>query len=259
MYKLPNLTANVDTHIHTCLCHHATGEMEDYVVTAIDKGLEKMYFLEHLEMGIDYFEVTWLTEQDFDYYFSEGERLKKKYGADIQIGLGVEVGYNPFHREEILKKLTERKWDRIGISYHYYKPKGYSKHLNLVSRKKENVEALAQFDGEALLNTYLDTLKEAVHYLPGDALCHLDAALRFLPDQVYSKENMKKVQLLLKAVKDEGMALEINTSGIAIRNEPFPASHIVSMATELEIPLHLGSDAHSPENVGRYFEMFCCS
>ena len=78
-YASYTLPTNSDGHIHTKYCHHAIGEMEEYVLCGIEKGLEEIVFLEHMEAGIHYFEKTWLTEDDFDIYFSEGKRLQKKF------------------------------------------------------------------------------------------------------------------------------------------------------------------------------------
>ena len=72
------IDTSIDGHVHTRLCHHASGEMEEYVQTAIDRGLKKLVFLEHLEIGINYFESTWLTDDDFKIYFAEGKRLQEE-------------------------------------------------------------------------------------------------------------------------------------------------------------------------------------
>jgi histidinol-phosphatase (PHP family) len=81
LFKYMNkINLQIDGHVHTSLCHHASGSMEDYVLAAIDRGLERLFFLEHLEVGINYFECTWLSQQDFDDYFQEGLRLREKYG-----------------------------------------------------------------------------------------------------------------------------------------------------------------------------------
>ena len=97
MTPIPDLTIQTvnlkeDNHVHTHLCNHASGDMEEYVVAAISKRLMSLTFLEHLEVDIHYFERTWLTEADFIYYFKEGERLKKKYQEKIRIKLGIEIG-----------------------------------------------------------------------------------------------------------------------------------------------------------------------
>lgn len=243
-----------DGHVHTHLCMHAGGTMEQYVQSAIEKGLRHMVFLEHLEEGVNYFERTWLTEEDFDYYFDEGNRLKKRYGDLIEIGLGVEVGYNPQCPERILNRLATRKWDRIGLSYHFYLVPGDGSHLNFLSRQQKNINAFISHGAEALLSHYFNTLIEAVDIIPADVLCHLDAGLRHVPRLSLNSEHHDLIGKLLNQVKEADMALELNTSGYASRNMPFPSLDLAQKAQKLGIPMVAGSDAHNPSQVGRYFK-----
>jgi len=241
-----------DGHAHTSLCHHARGEMEEYVQAAIDCGLRRLIFLEHLETGINYFESTWLTDDDFDYYHREGQRLKKKYRQDIEIGLGVEVGYNPKGKEELLQKLSRHCWDRVGISYHFLETG--SGHLNMVSRKQENIDALDEFGVEKVLHLYYRGLRQAVEELPGNILCHLDAVLRHHPSIPFTDEHIQLIDDLLDAVARKNMAVEINTSGYRLRSEPFPSQYFLKKVIKRGIPIVAGSDAHRPEDVGRFFD-----
>lgn len=220
---------------------------------AIARGLQGIVFLEHMESGIDYFDTTWLSEKEFDVFFKEGRRLQEIYEGKLRIELGVEVGYNPAHKDTLVERLSNRNWDQIGVSFHYYKHPELPHHLNLVSRKKWNIDAMSRTGGDILLEQYFDTLIEAVHSLPGTVLCHLDAGLRYLPGLRLKKDHIKKIALLLDTVKAKGMEVEINTSGIPIRGEPFPAAPFVEMAMKRGIGLIAGSDAHRPEDVGRYF------
>jgi len=229
--------------------------MESYVLSAIAAGLKEIVFLEHMEAGVHYFETTWLTEDDFDIYFTEGKQLQGKYRDKIRISLGVEVGYSPTHKKELLERLEKRKWDRIGVSYHFMPLPEKKHHLNLVSRKEKNIFAIEAMGCEQILNNYFSTLTEAVEVLPGTVLCHLDAALRFQPGIEIDKHYLGQIRKLLQAVKRKDMALEINTSGFPIRNVPFPAPFIIREALELKIPLLPGSDAHKPEDVGRNFDL----
>lgn len=242
----------VDGHIHTRLCNHAHGEMEDYVHAAIARGLRQIFFLEHLEAGISYFESTWLTDDDFDYYFTEGRRLQKKYAGQLQIGLGVEVGYNPNRLPEIRSRLARHRWDRVGISYHFLEHNG--RHLNMVSRKNVNIEALGILGVWKVVERYLSGLTEAVEKLDGDILCHCDAVLRHHPEGGLQEGHDTMLGKLLLAMARKKMTLEVNTSGFEIRNAPFPGPAILKKAVRLGIPLVAGSDAHRPEQVGRYFE-----
>jgi histidinol-phosphatase (PHP family) len=244
----------LDSHIHTRFCGHASGEMEEYVQAAIQKNLQKIIFLEHMEEGISHFQgKTWLSEDDFDAYFAEGQRLQSAYAADIDIGLGVECGYNPDCWQLLNTRLGRRIWDQVGISCHFLKFAGIKHHLNIFSRKEENISLARQLGPEKILDRYFTMLTEAVQRLPGTLLCHLDGALRFLPEISLTKVHYMQIDTLLQAVSEKNMAIEINSSGFAIRQEQFPNRRILGMAKSYDIPFILGSDAHKPEDVGRYF------
>ena len=246
------IDTSIDGHVHTKLCHHARGEMEEYVLAAIDRGLGKLVFLEHLEVGIDYFESTWLTEEDFDYYQAEGRRLQEKYKGRMEIGLGVEAGYNPTFLAETQRRLNLHSWDRIGISYHFMETD--SDHLNLVSSKQRNIDALDKFGVDKVVSKYYEELLDAVEKLPGQVLCHIDAVMRHHPNVIITPEHNMLIDELLDAVARNNMSLEVNTSGYRVKNEPYPSLDILRKAVKKNIPLIAGSDAHRPEDVGRYFE-----
>ena len=235
------IDTTVDGHVHTRLCHHARGEMEEYVAAALERGLRKLDFLEHLEVGISYFEATWLTDDDFAYYHAEGRRLQEKYRGRIVIGLGVEVGYNPRFLDEIRQRLARYTWDRIGLSYHFLESE--ADHLNMVSRRQFNLDRLQQYGVDQVIKRYYSDLRQAVEKLPGQVVCHIDAVLRHLPGQHFTPEHLKLLDDLLDAVARRNMALEVNTSGYPKRNEPFPSKEILKKAVARNIPLLAGSDA----------------
>ena len=241
-----------DGHVHTRLCHHASGEMEEYVLAAITKGLDELVFLEHLECGIRYPEATWLTAEDFAAYHREGQRLQQVYGDRLRIGLGVEVGYNPRQAPEILEFLKQSSWDRVGISFHYYEIKG--RHYNVVIRRKANLEPLGRHGVERVISEYFATLLEAVEVLPGTVLCHLDAVLRHHPEVHFTGAHQRQITEIFQEMLGKGMALEVNTSGFSHRGEQYPAWGILEEAVGLGIPLVAGSDAHRPSEVGRCFD-----
>jgi histidinol-phosphatase (PHP family) len=252
----PYSTSLCDSHIHTRLCGHAVGEMEEYVQVAIGKGLKKIIFLEHMEEGIEHTQgKTWLSADDFDAYFAEGERLQAAYEDKIVIGLGVECGYNPACRDILQARLAERPRDQIGISCHFLKINGMADHLNMFSSKERNILLARQIGGETILDRYFTTLTEAVRFLPGTMVCHLDAALRYLPEITLTESHYVLIDTLLQAIKAKGLAVEINSSGFAMRREQFPNRRILAMAKSYSIPFIFGSDAHKPGDVGRYFDL----
>ncbi|MDD3618604.1 MAG: histidinol-phosphatase [Desulfobulbaceae bacterium] len=250
----PAIDLRLDGHVHTRLCRHATGSMEDYVRAAMAKGLRTIVFLEHLEAGISYGERTWLTEEDFAVYFEEGLRLRSIYADRLAILLGVEVGYNPLAVDILQDRLARHPWDRVGLSYHFFFDG--RRHLNMVSRKRHNIDALAAIGPDTVVEHYFSQLISALDCFDNvTVLCHLDAVMRHSPSLRFNDSHWEQVERLLDIVRRKNISLEINTSGYALRNEPYPGRRIIRRAVELGIPLTAGSDAHHPEQVGRCFEL----
>lgn len=248
----PTVDLGQDSHIHTRLCKHASGEMEDYVKSALEKGLHSIIFLEHLEEGTVYFERTWLTSDDFEYYFDEGQRLQNKYRDRLKIKLGVEVGFNPLAIEVLKERIAQYPWDHIGLSYHYYF--NGEMHLNMVSRRSTNMDLLAAHGVDNVLTAYFSGLILAIRSLDCDALCHLDAVMRHHQGLRFKSSHLDQIDQILQLLKEKGMSLEINTSGYVHRDEPYPNSDILRKAMDAQIPLLAGSDAHHPDQVGRFFD-----
>ena len=59
---------------------------------------------------------------------------------------------------------------------------------------------------------------------------------------------------VIDTLEGSSMAVEINTSGLRKQNELYPQPMIIQELIDRNIPLILGSDAHSPEHVGYAFE-----
>jgi histidinol-phosphatase (PHP family) len=242
----------VDGHVHTRLCNHAVGEMEEYVMKAVQHGLTMIIFLEHLETDIHYQPRCWLDEVDFAYYFEEGMRLKQRYQGLIDVQLGVEMGFNPQAAATIQQRLARYPVERIGLSCHFYRHGDI--HLNLLSRRRQSLDLLATIGSDIVISTYFETLIEAVASMDCDVLCHLDAVLRHLPGIRFNEDHHRQILRLLDGMQAKGMALEINTSGFDYRGTAFPAPWIITEAVKRGITLRAGSDAHRPSEVARHFE-----
>ncbi len=241
-----------DGHVHTSLCHHAVGEMHDYVLAAIQNALEEIIFLEHFETGIEYFESTWLNNEEFSHYFETGQALQKKYKYKIKIGLGVEVGFNPNRIEQTIAFLEQFAWDRIGLSYHFYREG--CRHINMLSRKKQNMDEFSTLGVQKVVSDYLKGLILGVKQLPINVLCHLDAVLRHHPEVAFLAEHNSLIEELLRELTIRNIALEINTSGYGHpRQMAYPHLWIIKKAQALRIQCVVGSDAHHPKEVGRHF------
>ena len=250
---VPYIDLQFDGHVHTALCRHASGTMEEYVLVGISRNLHTLCFLEHLETEIIGYDRIWLTGQEFDRYIAEGERLKAQYKDEITVKIGVEVGFNPDCPDIIIHALGRHRWDRVGLSYHFLKIG--QRHYNLVSRGQECLAAFTNFGVEQTIHAYLDGVISAITLLPGTVLCHLDAVLRHHDQVAFTTEHTKKITTILLLLKAKEMALEVNASGFPVRGEPFPGRVLLKEAAALGVRLVAGSDSHHPDSVGNFIEL----
>jgi histidinol-phosphatase (PHP family) len=87
----------IDYHLHTKLCRHAIGEMEDYVQVALTKQFEEIGFADHFPMvylppTLDISDYC-MAEAEVPLYIQSVKELQKQY-TDIRIKLGFEVDSN---------------------------------------------------------------------------------------------------------------------------------------------------------------------
>ena len=227
--------------------------MAAYVRSAIRRGLHTIIFLEHLEAGIRNKRRTWLSQHDFERYFDTGERLQAQYGGRIKIVLGVEIGWNPDAADELQQLVHSFPWQWRGLSYHFYRDG--DRHLNMVSRKREELDRLAEIGSLHILSHYFQQLIQAHRMLNCQVICHLDAVLRHLRNVSITSEHLQLIDKLFTAMASKGTRLEINTSGLSMRGAPFPGPELIRRALTHNITVLPGSDAHHPEQVGRSFHL----
>ena len=254
MSDFSSLDITGDHHVHTRYCNHAVGDMEEYVLAAIEKGLRSLTFLEHLECGLSYSPCLWLTPELFHRYFEEGEQLREKYADRITISLGAEIGYNPGAVDELLAMLDVFPFAHRGLSCHFFFDG--TEHLNMLSRRTDHIQKIAEFGTEPILDAYFRNLIRGCREIPCDKLCHLDAALRHnirhnAPALTAYHDEL--IDELFAVMLENNIALEVNTSGYELRPHPYPAPPLIQRAQQMGISLIIGSDAHRPEQVGRFF------
>ena len=81
----------VNLHNHTKLCNHASGEIEEYIIQAIQNGTKYFGFSDHAPM--DYDPKYRMSFNDMPIYEKDILELKERYKDDIEILLGYEVDY----------------------------------------------------------------------------------------------------------------------------------------------------------------------
>ncbi len=250
---MENLLTSIhrDCHVHTSFCNHASGAMEDYVLSAIDKGLHEIGFLAHVEEGIQSEPRTWLKKEQLDLYWKTGRELKERYKKKIIVSLGIEIGINADKVLDLQAVIVRYPWDRVGLSYHYFLQEG--KHLNICTRRPAVQALLKQIDPLALYQCYYRTLLEHLDIFRPDMVCHLNVVRRNFSNHEERAEIRALISDILHTMKLLNIALEINTSGYRFIDELYPSAWIIAVAAKLGLDFSFGSDSHEPANLGYEF------
>lgn len=252
-----------DNHVHTNYCPHGSRYlMEEYVVEAIEKGVQKLTFTEHAPLVIDDptpEKDSAMLEKDVSEYIEEGKRLKEKYKGRIEVNIGFEVDFIEGKEVETAAFL-ERYSDMVPysiLSVHFLKFD--ENDYFCIDYSKEAFMEKAETAGfNKLYQLYEDTLLSALSLPFGEltpkTIGHITLINKF--KRAYVFEDPIEWNQILRKVQNNGYQLDYNFAGFdkVDYQESYPPEELVKEALELSIPLSLGSDAHQPKEVGRHFE-----
>lgn len=234
-----------DYHVHTALCKHATGEMEEYVVAAIQNGIAEMCFTEHMPLPNGFDSEHRMEPKEMEYYLEQIAVLNRKYHRDIHILTGIEAEYIEGIEDYIKDFLDSYKFDVVIMGVHFIE-------------KWRNGQWVFDFEytEDDIQKKYRDYFRAVVKGIQTglfDVVGHMDIVKR--PGLAPMRFNRREIQKVLETIKSENMALELNTSGLRkVIEETYPSMSIINQAVKMDIPIVFGSDAHKPEDVGYHFD-----
>lgn len=239
--------------MHTTFCD-GKAEAEEYVISAIDKGLKKIGFSVHSYVPFDL--ECCIAKERIPEYRARIAELKKKYADKIEIFCGVEQDY---YSEE-----STDGYDYVIGSYHYFKtPEGEFLPLDL------NVEVLDKMCGDYFGNDYMSLCEDYYRIeadIPNKIKCdiigHIDLITKFNEKSPRIDTNnpryIKAYTECIKKLVPYGIPFEINTGAITrgYRTLPYPSTDILRTIVASGGKLTLSSDAHAPKNIAYGFD-FC--
>ncbi len=258
----------MDYHTHNRRCGHALGEIEDYVKLAIKKNFSEIGISDHFPLGaiIDDPQFTEIIKRasmevkEFPNYIKEIKRLKEKCKNKIRIRLSTELNFaTPGRALTNQKKILEPFMDDVDYLLGAIHDIKWHESPIIVIDPREGSEALKKYGFEKITIEYIKKIEKLVETNYFDVIAHFDNyRVLFRPNTPhYSPNSWQKLLDLLDTIKDKGMAIEINTSGVLKEiGSQFPSDEIVKEIIQRDIPLVLGSDAHRPQNIGYMFEEF---
>jgi len=233
-----------DSHMHTPLCRHAVGEVDDYAAAAVERGLAGIIVTCHNPLPDGLSRHVRMTEAQWPDYLEMVEQAREASAGRLDVRVGMEADYIP--GIDGLVDFVERQLASAPL------------HYVLGSVHCHIGEYLAQFrspDPLTFQQTYFDHLAESAETGLFDCLAHPDLVKGSTPDDWEIDRILPDIQRALDRIAAAGVAMELNTSG---RNKAYPETNPgPTMLREMcirQIPVVLGSDSHVPHRVADHFE-----
>ena len=235
----------IDYHVHTSLCNHANGTMEQYIQRAVEIGLTEICFLDHLTLHEKGRRLS-MSPEELPFYFHAARDLANKYKNQLRVKVGLEVDIIPAYLDQIRKIISPFAFDVIAGSVHFIED------INIVSTK-ENDPRREKAGMEYICENYLKNLDDMIDADMIDMICHLDVVKKFgrRPPAHFDE----KFDEILSKISYKKVTMELNTSGYNhAASEFYPSPPLLKKCFEKNIPITLGSDAHTPKSVGQHYD-----
>lgn len=239
----------IDCHMHTPFCGHAIGEPEEFVDAAADQGLQLITFTCHIPMdsvlfGGPHIRMPRDKLPDYQNRIREAAEHGAARGVEVLFGIEAEVYYQEEPLREMDEVLAEFNFDFVLGSLHHHCP-GYTRMFI-----DENL-----FEDHPRTVRYFRDLIRGVYTRRYDSIAHPDVIRDYGGLNYFHPEAHEPlIREFLQALLDTETCMEINTSGLTKNSfEVHPHPLILRWASEMNIPITLGSDAHRPAQVAQYF------
>ncbi|MGQ9631901.1 MAG: histidinol-phosphatase HisJ family protein [bacterium] len=232
-----------DYHIHTSACGHAVGGMEEYVERAISLGLTEMGFSDHMPLLNRRDPSLTMDLDQLPLYSKRVEELREKF-PQISIKLGIEADYLPGYERETRKLLSSHPFDFVYGSVHFIDGWGFD--------DERELKGWALRDVDRTYREYFKLLRASAETRLFDIIAHPDLIKKF--GHRPTEDMRGEMEMTAEVFKKTGVAAEVNSSGLRKPvGEPYPSSEYLRILRRYNIPIVLGSDAHTPKDVGRNF------
>lgn len=250
----------IDYHIHPSYSVDAEGTIEEYCCQAIKLSINEICFTPHFEIDPKRKEkddkinfkgkIASMHSNWIDYYLQEIDRVRKKF-PDLQVRVGIEIGYDPTIETELRTFTQKYPFDYILGAIHCLNHYAITNHRDL----DDFIKNYSNRTARQVAEEYFTNLNRAVKSGLFDAIAHLDVYKKYLP-QIIGVKLLEVSRFFfdstLKIIANQNIGIEINTAGLRQNpKEIYPSVLILSRAKELGVKIFtIGSDAHRINQLG---------
>ena len=238
----------IDLHVHTWRCRHATGTAEEYVRAAAARGVSVVAFTEHLPLppalvsrveGADGYAMPAIELPEYVAEVRDAATLGATLGVEVL--LGAEADLVPEGVDHARALIGEWPFDVVLGSVHMIDDWAFD--------DPDRTDGYDAWDLGALWERYFSDLVYAARTGFADAIAHVDLVKKFrmrpdtAVDHLYARTAV--------AIAEAGVAVEVNTAGLRKPcRELYPGAAFLGELYRAGVPVTIGSDAHTPDDVG---------
>lgn len=244
----------IDLHVHTARCGHAYGDVPDYIRNADRIGMDVVAMTDHLPLPPSLLAVNpraagyAMAEQELADYVQDV--LKARDAAALDGGptvlLGIEADHIPGEEAHVSRLLEQYPFDVVLGSVHMIDGWAFD--------DPERMEDYARWDIGELWDRYFAQVAQAAASGLFDVMGHTDLVKKF--GYIPEDGNDERYRTLAGALAEAGVAIEVNTAGLRKPcAELYPALPLLKAFFDAGVPATIGSDAHSPEEVGYGYDL----
>lgn len=228
-------------HTHTRRCHHAVGEDEDYVRSAIKGGFDEVGFSDHTPWNYktDFVAHMRMRLKDFDNYYQSISFLREKYKDQISIKIGLECEYFEEYMPWLQSFVKEKNIDYIIFGNHYYKTDEAKVYFGTACARAEYLEIYAE--------ECINGMKTGLY----SYLCHPELFMRGYSH--FDKHCERISRRICETAKAYHIPLEYNLNGLMYNQingvELYPHHKFWEIAAEIGNQAIIGVDAHNNKDL----------
>lgn len=232
----------IDYHTHTSRCGHAYGTVEEYIQSALSKNIIEIGFSDHAPMPEAERDGYTMGAAEIEPYIASIEEMREFYRGKIGVRVGFEVDF------PLLGSFPERYFSDGRIDYligscHFIDGWAFD--------HPDYMDEYGKRDIDDIYGRYFSIMEALASSRIFDVVGHLEIVKKFRYRA--TRDFMPVVETIARALGAAGTAVEINTAGMDHpAGEMYPSDDIIRILFDCNVPVTLGSDAHRPEQVGRF-------
>lgn len=229
-------------HTHTYRCGHAIGEDTEYIEKAIVEGFDVYGYSDHIMFPNIYQPRVRGSFDQLPYYLDSINQIKRRYGNQIEIHLGMEAEFYPEFLDFYKELFDKYKIEYLIMGEHFVYSKGSILPFDYLNSPQE------------ILKTYVDYICQGMSTGLFSVLAHPDLfAFWYVERDEFFYEQIDR---LIDAAIKYDVVLELNISKIEINRRhnvefpkemaPFPIDLFWKRVAKKKANVIIGLDCHDP-------------